>query len=101
MTKEKIITEIKKYFGLNVHSDYSRYYVGITNDVNRRLFTEHNVSEKKDYWIWRQANDKETAQNVEEYFLSLGMDGDTGGGTAETVFVYCYMITDASIESTD
>ncbi len=101
MTKEKIITEIKKYFGLNVYSDYSDYYVGITNDVNRRLFSEHNVSEDKDYWIWRQTKDKETAQSVEEYFLDLGMDGDTGGGTTETVFVYCYKKTDRSIESTD
>lgn len=101
MTKEEIIAKITEYFSFNAFSDYSDYYVGITNDVNRRLFSEHNVSEKKDYWVWCQAENKEIAKEVEEYFLDLGMEGDTGGGTDETVVVYCYKITNTSVESTD
>lgn len=101
MRKDEIIAEIKRHFGFTFLSDYSDFYVGITNDVERRLFTEHNVSEKDDSWIWCQAMNKDTAQKVEEYFLSLGMKGDTGGGTAESVIVYCYKITDTSVESTD
>lgn len=101
MTKEEIIAAVKNYFDLNVYSDYSDYYVGITNDVDRRLFSEHNVSKKEDCWIWCPANNKAVAQNVEEYFLDLGMEGDTGGGTEESKIVYSYKITSSSIESTN
>lgn len=101
MTKVEIITKIKEHFGLNVFSNYSDYYVGITNDVNRRLFSEHNVSKENDCWVWCQAANKMTAQEVEQYFLGLGMDGDTGGGTEDTVIVYCYKITNTSVESTE
>lgn len=51
MKKEEIIADIRSYFGFTVFSGYSNYYVGITNDINRRLFNEHNVSEQNDYWI--------------------------------------------------
>lgn len=73
MTKEKIIADIRSYFGFSVFAAYSNYYVGITNDIKRRLFDEHNVSEQKDYWIYRTADCKSIAQEVEEYFLNLGM----------------------------
>ena len=66
MTKEEIITDIRSYFCFTVFSGYSNYYVGITNDINRRLFDEHNVSEQKDYWIYRTADSKSVAQKVEE-----------------------------------
>ncbi len=98
MTKEEIIADIRSYFGFTVFSGYSNYYVGITNDINRRLFDEHNVSEQKDYWIYRTADSKSIAQKVEEYFLNLGMQGDTGGGTDNTCIVYCYRITSSTIE---
>ena len=29
----------------------SDYYVGITNDIDRRLFGEHNVAKKLSQWI--------------------------------------------------
>ena len=98
MTKEEIITDIRSYFCFTVFSGSSNYYVGITNDINRRLFDEHNVSEQKDYWIYRTADSKSVAQKVEEYFLNLGMQGDTGGGTDDTCIVYCYRITCSTIE---
>lgn len=98
MTKEEIIADIRSYFGFTVFSGYSNYYVGITNDINRRLFDEHNVSEQKDYWIYRTVDSKSAAQKNEEYFLNLGMQGDTGGGTDDTCIVYCYRITSSTIE---
>lgn len=98
MTKEEIITGIRSYFGFSVFTDYSNYYVGITNDIKRRLFDEHNVSEQKDYWIYRTADSKSIAQEIEKYFLNLGMQGDTGGGTDDTCIIYCYRITSSTIE---
>ena len=36
MKKEEIIADIRSYFGFTVFSGYSNYYVGITNDINRK-----------------------------------------------------------------
>lgn len=44
------------------------------------------------------ADSKSMAQEVEEYFLNLGVQGDTGGGTDDTCIVYCYGITSSTIE---
>lgn len=66
--------------------------------INRRLFDEHNASEQNDYWIYRMADSKSMAQEVEEYFLNLGVQGDTGGGTDDTCIVYCYGIISSTIE---
>ena len=85
MTKNSIITNFKKYVGTD---DYSDWYVGITNDIDRRLFCEHKVDKKQDKWIHNPANGKDVAQEVEEYFLNKGMDGDTGSGNDDTTHVY-------------
>lgn len=87
MNKQNIIKDIEEYVG---KSNYSGWYVGITNDIDRRLFGEHNVDREKDYWIYRTANSKAIAQEIEEYFLDKGMDGDTGGGSDDTTKVYVY-----------
>lgn len=92
MTKDEIISEFINYFGLTQGTNFSNYYVGITNNVERRLFGEHNV-QKSGVWIYCGARSKVVAQEVEEFFLNLGMDGDTGGGTDETRVVYCYLKT--------
>ena len=41
MKKEEIIADVRSYFGFTVFSGYSNYYVGITNDINRRLVYHH------------------------------------------------------------
>lgn len=99
-TKEQIIAEIKAHLKKSVKENYNDFYVGITNDINRRLFTEHNVNKEEgaSWWIYFTAKDKATAQAVEEYFLNLGMKGDTGGGTDDSTIVYCYEITDETEE---
>lgn len=89
-SKEEIIKDINAYFGLSSKTDYSKYYVGITCEVKRRLFTEHAVDKDKDGWIYRIANSKACAQEIEEHFLEKGMDGDTGGGNDDSTIVYCY-----------
>lgn len=59
---------------------------------------EHNVSKNNSWWIYREAIDKATAQEVEEYYLAKGMEGDTGGGSNDTTYVYCYEITNTTKE---
>lgn len=78
--------------------NFSKFYIGITNDIERRLFGEHNVPRNGHWRIHREAINKEHAQAVEEHFLNKGMKGDTGGGTDDSVWVYCYKITSITVE---
>lgn len=87
MTKNSIISDFEKYVG---NDDYFDWYIGITNDIDRRLFGEHKVEKKQDRWIHSPADSKDVAQEVEEYFLNKGMDGDTGGGNDDTAHVYAF-----------
>lgn len=97
-TKEEIISDIDAHLAKSRKEYYSDFYIGITNDVDRRLFNEHGVRRENDWWIYRAAEDKETAQEVEEYYLAKGMHGDTGGGTDETIYVYCYEVANHTRE---
>ena len=44
---QTIVDEIMKHLEGSGKKYYSDFYIGITNDVDRRLFDEHNVS--RDY----------------------------------------------------
>lgn len=92
-TTDEIVAEIKEHLQHSTKQYYSDFYIGITNDVERRLFVEHNVSKTDDWWIYCTAVSKSAAQDTEEYFLSKGMKGNTGGGTDDSVYVYCYELS--------
>ena len=77
-TAPEIINDINCHLSKSSKPYYSDFYIGITNDIERRLFGEHNVDKKNAWWIWREATDKETAQEVEKYFLTEGMKGYNG-----------------------
>ena len=91
-----IISEINKHLG-NI-SNYSAYYVGITNDVERRLFNEHKVDREHGKWIYRTATSDTVARDVEQYFLNKGCKGGSGGGDESSIIVYCYKITNNTVE---
>ena len=48
MTKDAIINDLEKHLSDSVKQYYRDFYVGITNDVNRHLFTDHNVDKDND-----------------------------------------------------
>ena len=97
-TANQILADIDAHLQNSKKQYYSDFYIGITNDINRRLFTEHNVAKSGNWWIYREALNKTTAQSVEEYYLNKGMQGDTGGGTDDSTYVYCYEITNTTKE---
>ena len=67
------------------------WYVGITSDIENRLFGDHNVP-KKDHWrIHRKAFTSNDARAVEKAFLDYGCDGGAGGGDDTATFVYAYL----------
>lgn len=91
---EKIIT----YITTN-DPNYSNWYVGIAENPERRLFIDHNVSRTNDLWIYAQYSTDEEARNTEEYIIqSLGTDGDVGGGSEKSTYVYSYRKTTNSRE---
>ena len=78
MTKQDIIDAIE----LRVQrTGYSAWYIGITNDPERRK-TEHGAKEDVQYWKQWQAG-VEDARAIEEFFHAKGMKGDGGGGSTE------------------
>lgn len=79
---------MSKFWG-PLHPDF---YVGITGNVERRLFAEHGVGLEED-WAGLKMPDAVAARNVEKYYLERGCDGGPGGGDDESLFVYLYRKT--------
>ncbi len=86
--RRKIIDFIARY------PDPANCYVGITSDLERRLFREHGVDRaaRKGY-THGEATSNAVARRVEQYFINLGCDGEPGGGDEESKFVYAYKKT--------
>ncbi len=88
-----IINEITDHLVKGCGGGYfSDYYVGITKDVQQRLFGEHNVPRKGYCYIFRKTYSEDVARQIERYFLDKGMKGGGGGGDGQSVFVYVYKI---------
>ena len=66
------------------------WYVGVADDVQGRLFDEHQVHYRNDAWIYRTASTDMEAQRVVEYFLEYGLDGGKGGRRPGSPMVYAY-----------
>lgn len=91
-SKEDIIHDINAHLQNSGRHYYSDFYIGITNDIERRLFQEHNVKRDGMWWIYRTANSKAIAEEIEKHYLKLGMRGHSGGGNEDSKIVYCYAI---------
>lgn len=100
MTKEEIIRNFDEHLTKSLKRYYKDFYVGITENVEDRLFGYHKVSKSSDWWIYRIADTEDIARTVESYYLDKGMDGDKGGGkgNGKTKIVYCYEINDHTKE---
>lgn len=61
---QTIVDEINDHLSKSGKRYYSEFYIGITNDVNRRLFKEHNVTKEKAWWIYRTAKDSVIALSL-------------------------------------
>ena len=99
MTFEEIINGIDAYRRKHNRNHASKLYVGITNDVDRRLFGFHKVPRENYWWIYCPADDVNTARQVEKYYLDKGMQGGDGGGNNESNIVYCYEVSEETKEN--
>ena len=71
----------------------SEWYVGVTEDIDGRLFGRHAVPRKGHWYIYREAYTTQDARAVEKAFLDSGCDGGGGGGDEDARFVYAYLKT--------
>lgn len=94
----KTESEIKKYikdYIDKIGGLYRTWYVGITNDPQRRLFDEHGVDREK-WWVYATATSNAVARRVESYFINLGTGGAPGGGEEDARVVYAYKKTSST-----
>jgi hypothetical protein len=100
MTYGEIINSIETHLSKSTKKFYKDFYIGITDNVDQRLFGYHQVSRTNGWWIYCSADTEEIARQVEAYYLEKGMDGGKGGGKGEgnTKIVYCYEITNLTKE---
>ena len=97
-TAKQIIADIDAHLQKSSAKHYKDFYVGITKDIDDRLFDFHQVPQKDHWYIYQKATDDDESRAVETHFLDIGMDGGDGGGDEESVFVYCYEISNVTKE---
>ena len=86
-----MIGEIDDFCAIARVHNIGKMHIGITKDPIRRLFHEHKITDEDYWWTYIKADSEETARAVERYFIEMGMQGGTGGGDNESVFVYCFV----------
>ena len=85
---DEISAHIRKQGGI-----LSSWYVGITENIEQRVFGDHRVP-RKDHWrAHRKAVSSNAARAAEKALLTWGCNGGTGGGNNGAVFVYAYLRT--------
>jgi hypothetical protein len=82
----EIYTHMQKQGG-----QLSGWYVGITSDIEQRLFAGHRVPRKNHWYAYRKAINADEARAAEKAFLDAGCDGGTGGGEEDATYVYAYL----------
>src|SRR5262249_28192167 len=96
-TAHAIVTGIDKHIR-QIGTAYPGWYVGITSDIEDRLFEFHRVRRQGGRWIWLKALHSGHARDAEAAFHEAGCKGAGGGGDHTTVFVYAYPITPGTVE---
>lgn len=71
----------------------SDWYIGITENVEGRLFSYHKVPKKNHWFIFRETFSDADARRIEKAFLDWGCDGGGGGGNEDATYVYAYLKT--------
>lgn len=68
-------------------------YVGITSDSEKQLFQKHNISRKKDVFLFEEAPDSEVAKELEGKFLKWGMQSAAENRDSSSNIIYAYSKT--------
>ena len=104
MDKEIIKDQIKRFKNEN-GGDYNDYYIGITNDINRRIVEDSVIilEHVRNGWYTEnsplytgECDSNYDAVEVERFFQELGMlkNNPRSFGVKESVFIYCFKINE-------
>ena len=85
---DEMLAHIQKQGG-----SFSSWYCGITENIENRLFRDHNVPKKDHWFIHRRCINNDAARNAEKALLDKGCDGGAGGGDEDADYVYAYLKT--------
>jgi hypothetical protein len=92
-----IIAEINAHMKLSGLPNRS-WNVGITCDIEQRLFGYHRVPKQNHWFIYRRATDSEQARAIEAAYHKAGCQGGCGGGDHTATYVYAYVIKPNTVE---
>lgn len=88
--ENQILSDIVQYIKQS-NTPYKDWYIGITENIQIRLFVEHAVNKNTDYWIYRKCSSADEARRIEKYIImNYQADGGLGGGNDNSKFVYVY-----------
>jgi len=76
----------------------AQWYVGITADIEKRLFGDHQVPRENHWYIYRRALSASEARDIEAAYHRAGCQGAGGGGDETAVYVYAYVVTAQTVE---
>jgi hypothetical protein len=97
--EKRILTRVEFYkrflkFRVDNGGHMGDWYVGITDNIERRLFQEHQVDPKSGVFDYAESKSALVARGVEKFFVdTVKMDGEPGGGDASSRIVYIYRKT--------
>ncbi len=94
---QSIIQEIDTHM-VKSQVNSAGWYVGITSDIEQRLFGYHQVPRQNHWFIYRRAFNDTDARNIEAAYHKAGCKGAGGGGDSTTVYVYAYVITKQTVQ---
>ncbi|HXX15177.1 MAG TPA: hypothetical protein VEJ47_09780 [Candidatus Eremiobacteraceae bacterium] len=83
---------IKSAIKARVGTSYSSWRIGLTHDLATRKQQWKDDGESITYWTSWTADSLSDAQDIEAYFINLGMKGGTGGDLSsyKTTYVYIF-----------
>lgn len=82
-------------------SNFDDWFVGISSDPKKTMLEQHQVDEKKDIWLYRQAVSFTACRTIQKYFLEhLKTDGlPILEGNEDTDCIYLFKKSERTLPS--
>ncbi len=82
-------------------SNFDDWFVGISCDPKKTMFEQHQVDEKNDIWLYKQAVSFKACRTIQTYFLeNLKTDGSPVlEGTEDTDCIYLFKKSERTLPS--
>ena len=92
---EEAINKIKNKIEFEGYP-YPSWYIGIANDIKKKLFEHHNVNDQNGKWIYITVPSNSDAKEIKKYFeerlVSIDNEDDDDNG----LIVFAYKINTAT-----